>query len=271
MILLKDLLSEKVTGVQWLSKAYKLAFDKYKIPVSPTIANILYKGKRVRAFHITSPSKLSQLNSLQGTKKSISCMTRIPDRTFSRDMISGIWQKGIIFYLEGTLMIRGDDDIMSEPDESGRRWIRFRDDYHVKWRRTVDKDPELIKLEKEYSKSNDAISDNNKLDRSEKVSQLNKAYGDFLHKKLYRYIELAESFVKANREGIIDEFINMESGDWDELVLNEIELIDAIYDNAAGSRPKVISQLKSMVSGEVVAPNPYKQSDGIDFVDNREV
>ena len=253
MIRLRDLLDEKVTGVQWLSKAYKLAFDSYKIPVSPTIANILYKGNRVRAFHITSPSKLGQLNSLQGTKKSISCMTRIPDRTFSGDMIRGIWQGGIIFYLEGTLMIRGDDDIMSKPDESGRRWIQFRDDYHVKWRRTVDKDRELIKLEKEYSESN-----NDNIDK-------------ILHKRLYRYIQLAESFVKANREGIMDEFINMESGDWDELVLNEIELIDAIYDNAAGSRPKVISQLKSMVSGEVVAPNPYKQSDGIDFVDNREV
>jgi hypothetical protein len=250
--------------VQWLGKAYKFAFRKHYIPLNTTTGGILNKGKRVRAFHITSPKKLNQLNSLQGTKKSISCMQRIPLYTYG-DKIRGAWHQGIMFYLEGTLLLKGDSDIMSEPDEQGRRWVGLPYRYHNKWEKVVAKDEVLNKLRKQ-------------MNGTVKVEpKILKAYPDnaenyLLYKALFRYIELAEKFVKQNRKGIIDEFNNaIEPGGWDELVLNDIELIDAIWDGKEGDRKKVESKLKSMVSGQVIAPKKYNTVDGNSFIKNRKV
>jgi hypothetical protein len=264
MIRLKDLLNEKVTGVQWLDKAYNLAFNNHKIPMSPTIGNILNKGKRIRAFHVTSPEKLSQLNSLQGTKKSISCMTRVPDRLLNPDVrkIQGVWNSGVIFYLEGTLLLKARADIGSSPDEQGRRWVGLPPIHHNKWEKVVAKDEMLDKISKQIY-ANNAFG--HPLRGKVKIEP------KLLYKALFRYIELAEKFVKENNEGIESEFKSMKKDNWNELLLNDIELIDAIWDGNEGDRKEVKSKLESMVSGEVIAPKKYKNSDGKSFVKSRKV
>jgi len=265
MIRLRDLLNEKVTDVQWLDKAYNLAFNDNKIPMSPTIGNILNKSKRARVFHITSPEKLSQLNSLQGTKKSISCMQHIPSDWFGQDRITGIWHNGVLFYLEGTVLVKARRDMMSEPDEQGRRWVRLPNRYHSKWEDIVAKDKEMQHLDRQ------------RLGQSEPDKEVVKKYPNnwknyLLHKKLYRYIKLAERFVKKDSLGITDEYIDdldTYMSDWDEILVNDIKLIDAIWDGREGDKKKIIPQLKSMVSGEVIAPKNYEDTDGQKFVKTR--
>jgi hypothetical protein len=256
-----------VADVQWLGKAYDFAFNKGKIPMSPKIGNILNKSKRVRAFHITSPEKLSQLNSLQGTKKSISCMQHIPDTAFRGNKITGIWHNGVLFYLEGTLLVKAKRDIMSEPDEQGRRWVLLPSRYRSRWEDVVAKDKEMRHLDRQMR------------GQIEPDKAVVKKYGDnwknyLLHKKLYRYIKLAEWFVKQDSLGIADEYIDdldVFMSDWDEILLNDIKLIDAIWDGREGDKTKIIPQLKSMVSGKVDTPYRYDDSDGEHFVRIRKV
>jgi hypothetical protein len=255
MIRLKDLLSETVTDVKWVSKAYTFAYSR-KFPFTPKIAKILNEGKRVRAFHITSIKKLDQLDSLQGTKKSISCMTRVPN-AFMRVDIPGIWNSGVMFYLEGTLLIKGDDDIMSEPDEQGRRWASLNGNVFLDWWEFLEQDSKLksilddingAKLFKYYT--------------SDKSKKNVKNRGEILRKYVERYIQLAEKFVEQNKSELAGAFnfgFDDNPDSWDELLLNDIKLIDVIW-GAERDRNNIIdknivknvkSKLKSMVSGKV--------------------
>lgn len=255
MIRLKDLLSETVTDVKWVSKAYTFAYSR-KFPFTPKIAKILNEGKRVRAFHITSIKKLDQLDSLQGTKKSISCMTRVPNASMRVD-IPGIWNSGVMFYLEGTLLIKGDDDIMSEPDEQGRRWASLNGNVFLDWWEFLEQDSKLksilddingAKLFKYYT--------------SDKSKKNVKNRGEILRKYVERYIQLAETFAEQNKSELADAFnfgFDDDPNSWDELLLNDIKLIDVIWgaDNGVynvvdkNTVKNVKSKLKSMVSGKV--------------------
>lgn len=268
MIRLRDLLDEKVTGVKWLRKAHKLTYD-YMIPITPTIGNILYKGNRIKAFHITSPNKLGQLNALRGTKKSISCMTRVPQNSFRNDAIIGVWNSGIMFYLEGELLLQSSADLASVPDEQGRRWVWLPNPYNTQWVNIVDKDDVLNKIRMDIVSW--SIKNRAKID-----PEILKKYGEntenyLISKRIFRYIELAEKFVKEKGDEITQKFLQKKIIAWDELLLNNIELIDVIWDNTNGDRRQILSQLKSMVSGEVVAPISYKDEDGRKFVNSRKV
>ena len=111
MIKLKGLISEAIDA-QWVEHAFELAWWRENFPITPEIGKMFSKGKRVRTFHITSIGRLGQLDALQGGKKSISTTTKIPNSTIY-DGLEGIWENGVLFYLEGTLLIKALDDIMS--------------------------------------------------------------------------------------------------------------------------------------------------------------
>lgn len=275
MIKLKDLLNEKVEDVQWVGKAYNLAIHSRKFPITPKIADMFYKGERVRAFHITSINKIEALKSIAGSKKSISTMSRVPSDKFNDGRIQGIWQDGVLFYLEGTLMLDAATDIMSEPDEQGRRWVGFdavEGGIDEAWNESVDRDSVLKKLVNQL-KGKEVLPDKNEIYR----------------KYLDRYIKLAEAFAKQNKLAIIAEFSNfgidhgnfliISNGNYNEILLNKVKLIDVLWDGRIGSgkqvvgpgkiRESYIKKLQSMVSGKVIAPYPFKKSDGKKFVSTR--
>jgi hypothetical protein len=255
MIRLKDLLSETVTDVKWVSKAYTFAYSR-KFPFTPKIAKILNEGKRVRAFHITSIKKLDQLDSLQGTKKSVSCMTRVPNASMRVD-IPGIWNSGVMFYLEGTLLIKGDDDIMSEPDEQGRRWAELHGNIYLDWFEFLEKDSKLKSILDDMTGTRMV-----KYYTSKKSKEDVKIRGEILRKYVERYIQLAEKFAEQNKSELAGAFnfgFDDNPDSWDELLLNDIKLIDVIW-GAERDRNNIIdknivknvkSKLKSMVSGKV--------------------
>jgi len=119
MIKLVNLLKE----IQWLKKSYELAVNYY-FPLTPNIAKILNQGKTIKSFHITSFEKLNQLKSLEDTNKSISTMTKNKNIKLYRDL-KAHWNHGVLCYLEGNIVLESRTDIMSVPDNIGRRWIKF--------------------------------------------------------------------------------------------------------------------------------------------------
>jgi hypothetical protein len=273
MILLKDLLSEKVTDVQWLGKAYDFAMQNQMFPITPTIANILYKGKRIRVFHITSLAQLDKLNGLVGSKKAISTMTRVPYSKIRDGRIYGVHNSGVMFYLEGTLMLNSSNDIDSEPDEQGRRWFHLPYDGGIqdKWFRIIDKDTKLDKISIEL------------LNLSRKKGKVGAERGELLRQYMDRYVELAEAFAKKNGAKIVDAILEdvpflSKSDTYDELIVNQIKLIDAIWDGKdryglpikdTKKKKAVETQLKGMVTGKV-AVLKSDDSDELDtFVTSR--
>jgi hypothetical protein len=257
MIKLKDLLLEGVDA-QWVKHAFELAWMGGSFPITPEIGKMLSKGKRVRTFHITSIEKLNQLNGLQGSKKSISTTTIVPNSTISNGL-TGIWQSGVLFYLEGTLLVKGLDDLSTKPDNEGRRWLNFRDESHSN----------LYTLwGTEFSK--------NKFKQRGREIALMETFGDEQNKEIRKflkdYIDVATKFAKTHKKEILSYFADMDTtyADWNEFLVNEIKLIDVVWDTsylnfavrAGKAREKKIKEieakLKSMVSGEVLTVNQFE-------------
>ena len=93
-----------------------------KIPLSSSIMNRVWpKSVRSKAFHVTDLDGVYKLTKL-GKTKSISAFYNMDDYIIS----SGIKTNGgYVVELEGYVLAASPDDISSQPDKSGRRWITF--------------------------------------------------------------------------------------------------------------------------------------------------
>jgi len=91
------------------------------IPLSPSIMSRIWpKSIRSKAFHLTDYDGLGKLKGLQKGKRSISAFYNMDDYMIA----SGIkTEGGYVVELEGDVLAASPDDISSQPDKSGRRWI----------------------------------------------------------------------------------------------------------------------------------------------------
>ncbi len=129
----KSVLKEGIrdhTGVAWTQSLSTMLFDlpragfvDLKIPLSPAIFKRVWpKSIRSKAFHVTDFDGVEKLKRLQGGKKSISAFYNIDDYMIQ----SGIrTYGGFVAELEGDVLAAAPDDISSQPDKTGRRWLTF--------------------------------------------------------------------------------------------------------------------------------------------------
>ena len=117
-------------AVAWTESLSTMLFDlpreglkDLKIPLSsPIFKRVWPESIRSKAFHLTDFDGLGKLKRLQGGKKSISAFYNIDDYMIS----SGIkTEGGYVVELEGDVLAAAPDDISSQPDKTGRRWITF--------------------------------------------------------------------------------------------------------------------------------------------------
>ena len=117
------------SGPAWTESLSTMLFDlpraglkDLKIPLSPSIMSRVWpKSIRSKVFHLTDLDGVYKLTKL-GKKKSISAFYNIDDHMIS----SGIkTEGGYVVELEGDVLAASPDDISSQPDKSGRRWITF--------------------------------------------------------------------------------------------------------------------------------------------------
>jgi hypothetical protein len=256
-------LQEKITGVQWLQKPYFWAAQGH-FPLTPNIAKIINgeKAIRVDAFHITSAKNADRLKQLEGSKKSISAMTKVPQ--YSLEDVSGIHGHGVMFSLEGNILLKSVDDIMSTPDESGRRWINLsliNERIGKQYRQYMSQDSRLddlrSRLESDYDKKvgtnwnsvyNDKFVDANKLSLSKEE----------LRELLTLWIGRSMTWIKENLEEFIQALSSKKYGQtqYDELVVNEIELTGAIANEIElGETEAQIRKMKRNIEAAVGADN----------------
>jgi len=93
------------------------------IPLSPSIMSRVWpKSVRSKAFHLTDYDGLAKLKGMQKGKKSISAFYNMDDYIIS----SGIkTEGGYVVELTGDVLAASPDDVSSQPDKSGRRWLTF--------------------------------------------------------------------------------------------------------------------------------------------------
>ena len=94
-----------------------------KIPLSPAIFKRIWpKPVRTTVFHLTDYDGLRKLKKMQGGKRSISAFFNIDSYIISDGIKT---EGGYVVELEGDVLAAAPDDISSQPDKTGRRWLTF--------------------------------------------------------------------------------------------------------------------------------------------------
>ena len=124
---------KEATDQKWQQSLSSLIFDTGReenfyidvpIPLSPAIFKRVWPDDiRATVFHVTDSDGLDKLVKLQGKKKSISAFTEMDSYYYSRGVQTA---GGIIAEMDGNVLIAAPADIMSRPDNTGRRWTDFR-------------------------------------------------------------------------------------------------------------------------------------------------
>ena len=123
-------LAEKLTYTpQWTNSAWRhilgeKSTGRRPLPFTSALINKIWKTPiRATVFHITDTEGATHV--LQNQRKkgvSLSVMAIAP-KIMSRLAESGVWRAGVVLKLEANILMAGMSDIMSVPDESGRRWL----------------------------------------------------------------------------------------------------------------------------------------------------
>ena len=123
MISFRGYLQERAPA--WTESLSTALFDLTRtdimIPLSPSILKRIWpKLPRTTVFHLTDLVGVQRLKKMQGGKRSISAFWNIEHRVLQDGIRT---DGGYVVELEGDILAAGPDDIMSQPDKTGRRWL----------------------------------------------------------------------------------------------------------------------------------------------------
>ena len=101
----------------------RAGFKDLKIPLSSAIFKRIWpESIRSKAFHLTDYDGVGKLKKMQGGKKSISAFYNMDDYIIQSGIKS---EGGYVVELEGDVLAAAPDDISSQPDKTGRRWLTW--------------------------------------------------------------------------------------------------------------------------------------------------
>ena len=99
------------------------ASSALKIPISGSMFKRIWPDTiRATVFHSTDADHLAGLKKLEGKKKSISAFFSM----MASEMEGGVaTDGGIVVEMEADILVSSKDDIMSQVDKTGRRWVEM--------------------------------------------------------------------------------------------------------------------------------------------------
>ena len=112
----------------WTESLSSLLFDiktdgmkGIMIPLSPAIMKRIWpKPVRTTVFHLTDFTGLGKLKKMQGGKRSISAFFNIDPIIIQSGIKS---EGGYVIEMDADILIASQDDLSSQPDKTGRRWV----------------------------------------------------------------------------------------------------------------------------------------------------
>jgi len=205
---LKLIEQQQLNELKWLANVQS-HIVRMDIPLTPSLVNYIWGKQRVTTFHIGDVNGIDNMNKIVGTRKSLSTF-RFMNKELLKDIKGIQTEGGIIYQIEGDLQFDSPTDVMSSPDETGRRWINIRSfpyDFQNK-------------VEHEYEKY-------------EKFRYMNEPSGP--SKDLIEYYRLMNQLVRENAKEIREYFTDIkknrgnEESSWNETVVNNIKIKDILW------------------------------------------
>jgi len=224
----------------------RAGFKDVKIPISPAIFRRIWpKPVRTKVFHLTDFDGVKKVIKMQGGKRSISAFFNMDDIVIETGIKS---EGGFVLEMKADVLAASQDDMSSQPDKTGRRWMTF----STLMNKPTDSDPGLggaaklkrmendikemlIEIIMEYADDPKFMPNVNK-----SWSALGKEYkseGKILSKIIKDYLDGMEKVMKKYAKPlgtIFTDYVKKriqepdpDSGDkpmWDELVVNNFTI-----------------------------------------------
>jgi len=230
-----------------------------KIPISTTMFKRIWPDTiRATVFHVTDLEGLKRLKKIEGGKKSISAFFSM----MSRYMESGVATSGgSVVELDADVLVSARDDIMSQVDKAGRRWVEMSwfenqtrggtgPKFGVVERELNDLIRNLVLKHLEPILGNRARTEHEyvlwgnmkrELKDSKKLSLVIKDYFDGVEKIIKKNKEVMGSifysYAKSKR---------MTDNSWDEQIVNNIKVKTVHVIKSAELDDQVIADIKNM-------------------------
>lgn len=235
---------KEATGQKWQQSLSSLIFDTGReenfyldvpIPLSSSIFKRVWPDDiRTTVFHLTDVDGLDKLVKLQGKKKSISAFTSMDRYYYSRGVQTA---GGIIAEIDGNVLIAAPTDIMSRPDNTGRRWTAFRaisgrekfgriDDLTIK---SIGKDVEKLFKQLITTYYPDKLQPYSKKLANTQWQYIGAHPLSDKRKIIADYIDGMEKIIKkhsAKLRGVFTRYLDRRRTDdaWDEIIVNDIKI-----------------------------------------------
>ena len=235
---------KEATGQKWQQSLSSLIFDTGReenfyldvpIPLSSSIFKRVWPDDiRTTVFHLTDVDGLDKLVRLQGKKKAISAFTSMDRYYYSRGVQTA---GGIIAEIDGNVLIAAPTDIMSRPDNTGRRWTAFRaisgrekfgriDDLTIK---SIGKDVEKLFKQLITTYYPDKLQPYSKKLANTQWQYIGQHPLSDKRKIIADYIDGMEKIIKkhsAKLRGVFTRYLDRRRTDdaWDEIIVNDIKI-----------------------------------------------
>jgi len=201
---LKLIEQQQLNELKWLANVQS-HIVRMDIPLTPSLVNYIWGKQRVTTFHVGDVHGIDDMNKIVGTRKSLSTF-RFMDKELLEDMKGIQTEGGIIYQIEGDLQFDAPVDILSGPDESGRRWVVL----HIL--------PENLKLKFYHEFKN-----------HNSFNEINEP------KDLISYYRWIDGFIKTHAKEIREYFTDIKKhregklNSWNETVVNNIQIKDILW------------------------------------------
>ena len=234
----------EATDQKWQQSLSSLIFDTGReenfyldvpIPLSSSIFKRVWPDDiRTTVFHLTDGDGLDKLVKLQGKKKSISAFTSMDRYYYNRGVQTA---GGIVAEIDGNVLIAAPTDIMSRPDNTGRRWTAFRaisgrekfgriDDLTIK---SIGKDVEKLFKQLITTYYPDKLQPYSKKLANTQWQYIGAHPLSDKRKIIADYIDGMEKIIKkhsAKLRGVFTRYLDRRRTDdaWDEIIVNDIKI-----------------------------------------------
>jgi hypothetical protein len=186
------------------------------VPITNKIGSTLFGNFRITTFHVTDIAGIGGVKKMINEKRGISSFTFM-DKSYIRNLSGVRTSGGVLFQLEGKTLYLGNYNLMTYPDNRGKKWLGAS---------TVLPSH----LEREY---HDMVRT---FIRDNQPSNMKSYYGDDEKKPIEvvkfiaKFIIMVENFVEKNRHEIRNKAIQAPlSNSWNEVLIHDIVVKDVLW------------------------------------------
>ena len=248
------------------------------VPLSTKKIQSIIGKEKVSVFHVGSAQyerDITQVERIVGKKGTLSTFTSV-DKGEKLAKGQGIQSGGgIIYQIEGTLLVASTRDMQSHPDKTGRRWI---DPYWLagdtigrKMRKEIKSGTEKLKIdENSWDKIQDKLEPkvrketgygDTHYDRDIYEAELKKQLGPYKRDWIKKYIDMCydiiDKYKKQIKKHILSQKDKKSEHGWNEILVNQIKIKD-VFLLKRSALPNIKKAAEKIATGQVTVGTPAK-------------